>query len=96
MVQNSFSGDVWIKSNPHKLPLMHCQDLNKDLFFVTRKKMSKRREKSIQWYQLWRKNISEKIRKGEILLSFCMTRKEDIQKIQIHEQKWFTASPQLN
>lgn len=28
LVQNSrFSGDVWIKSNPRKLPLMYCQDL---------------------------------------------------------------------
>lgn len=43
------------------------------LFFVARKKMSKRRDKSIQWCQLHRKNISEMVRKREISLPFYMT-----------------------
>lgn len=57
--------------------------------------MSKRGDKSIQWYQLWKINTSGKMRKGQTPLSFYMTRKEDIQKIEVHEKKWFTASPQL-
>lgn len=35
------------------------------------------------------------MRKGQTPLSFYMTRKEDIQKIEVHEKEWFTASPQL-
>lgn len=42
-----------------------------------------------------KKYLREDHVKGQRYLSFSDSRKEDIQKIEIHEQKCFAASPQL-